>query len=285
MPYQITCETITIVQRLGGTWSGSHAMVRCPAHEDRTPSLSIRQGRTSLLVHCFAGCDGADVMRAIRRVLGRPVADQRALPEPANDRPAPFRAIWDQAQPVEGTLGERYLRGVRGITFTPPDVRFHARCPMGRGRAARFLPALLVGVFRQARLIAIQRIFLDPTTAARTQRMMLGNSRGGSWPARFDDPVMRVAEGFESACAYRQVTGREAGTCFGVRNFPRFEVKSCTTSIALLPDNDAEGQAFARRAAEWRSGGDIPVSIIACPAEHDDWAEIIRPHVHMSIAS
>lgn len=38
----------------------------CPAHKDRTPSLTVRaldDGR--ILVHCFAGCGAADVMAAI----------------------------------------------------------------------------------------------------------------------------------------------------------------------------------------------------------------------------
>jgi hypothetical protein len=37
--------------------------------------------------------------------------------------------------------------------------------------------------------------------------MMLGNSRGGTWPAAFAGGAMRIAEGFETACAYRQITG------------------------------------------------------------------------------
>ena len=41
-------------------------MVCCPAHDDRTPSLSIREiedGR--VLVHCFAGCPAGDVLTAV----------------------------------------------------------------------------------------------------------------------------------------------------------------------------------------------------------------------------
>jgi hypothetical protein len=64
-----------------------------------------------------------------------------------------------------GTLAHRYLREIRGITFLPPDVRFHPACPMGRGPMPRRLPALLVGVFKAQRLIAIQRLFLDPAPA------------------------------------------------------------------------------------------------------------------------
>lgn len=41
-------------------------IARCPAHQDKGPSLSIRQlddGRS--LLHCFAGCATADVLAAI----------------------------------------------------------------------------------------------------------------------------------------------------------------------------------------------------------------------------
>jgi len=43
----------------------------CPAHDDRTPSLSIKEcddGR--LLVHCFAGCPTGDVLTAVGLSLG-----------------------------------------------------------------------------------------------------------------------------------------------------------------------------------------------------------------------
>jgi hypothetical protein len=285
MSYKLTAETLAIVQRLGGHWNGRYAMVRCPAHEDRTPSLSIRQGRTSILVHCFAGCDGADVMRAMRQVLGTVIGNQMPIAEVSNERSAPFRRLWDEALPVEGTLAERYLRDIRGICFLPPDVRFRPLCPMGRGHDARFLPALLVGVFRHQRLIAIQRLFLDPVTAKRTHRMMLGNSRGGTWPARFAGTTMRIAEGFESACAYWQLTEDQAGTCFGVRNFASFQIAPGTTFVTLLPDNDAEGHGFARRALASRDDEGVAMSVIACPSGYGDWAEIVRPSSVTAIAS
>jgi hypothetical protein len=44
---------------------------RCPAHEDRSPSLSIREtddGR--LLLHCFGGCETSDVLAAIGLSFG-----------------------------------------------------------------------------------------------------------------------------------------------------------------------------------------------------------------------
>jgi len=56
-----------IRQALGGSGSGGdHWMVRCPAHHDKTPSLSVRVGEKSLLVHCFAGCSRESVIAALR---------------------------------------------------------------------------------------------------------------------------------------------------------------------------------------------------------------------------
>lgn len=43
-----------------GRWSA-----KCPAHKDRTASLSVRElGDGQVLVHCFAGCSVHDVLSA-----------------------------------------------------------------------------------------------------------------------------------------------------------------------------------------------------------------------------
>ena len=58
-------------------------IARCPAHSDKSPSLSIKElpdGR--VLVHCFAGCGALDVMASI----GLDMTD--LFPEPLeNHRP------------------------------------------------------------------------------------------------------------------------------------------------------------------------------------------------------
>ena len=38
---------------------------RCPAHEDKSPSLSIRDTGERVLIHCFTGCDPEDVLAAV----------------------------------------------------------------------------------------------------------------------------------------------------------------------------------------------------------------------------
>jgi len=37
----------------------------CPAHEDRSPSLAIREVDDRVLIHCFAGCNIDEVVSAI----------------------------------------------------------------------------------------------------------------------------------------------------------------------------------------------------------------------------
>ena len=38
---------------------------RCPAHDDSSPSLSIRDTGETILLNCFAGCNATDVLSAI----------------------------------------------------------------------------------------------------------------------------------------------------------------------------------------------------------------------------
>lgn len=46
--------------------SGKGYQARCPAHEDKGPSLSLREGDDGrVLLHCHAGCSTASVLAAI----------------------------------------------------------------------------------------------------------------------------------------------------------------------------------------------------------------------------
>ncbi len=58
----------TLISRLDGvkqTGNGRY-LASCPAHDDRSPSLAIKDGDDGrVLVHCFAGCETEDVLSAI----------------------------------------------------------------------------------------------------------------------------------------------------------------------------------------------------------------------------
>ena len=41
-------------------------LARCPAHPDKSPSLSIKETEDGkILIHCFSGCDVADIVAAV----------------------------------------------------------------------------------------------------------------------------------------------------------------------------------------------------------------------------
>ncbi len=45
-------------------------IARCPAHDDRGPSLSIGEGHDGrILIKCFAGCGAADIVAAVGLTL------------------------------------------------------------------------------------------------------------------------------------------------------------------------------------------------------------------------
>jgi hypothetical protein len=57
----LLCRLAGVRKTGGSTW-----LALCPAHEDRSASLSIRETRDGVtLVHCFAMCESADVLAAV----------------------------------------------------------------------------------------------------------------------------------------------------------------------------------------------------------------------------
>jgi hypothetical protein len=56
-----------LATRLGGHRLGEgRYLARCPAHDDRNPSLSIIDGRNGRPVfHCFGGCDWRHVTNTL----------------------------------------------------------------------------------------------------------------------------------------------------------------------------------------------------------------------------
>src|ERR1700745_3347578 len=59
-----------LAQALGAVRSGRQWKCRCVAHEDRSPSMIIFDGRDSVQVRCMAGCEPPDIFFVLRsRVL------------------------------------------------------------------------------------------------------------------------------------------------------------------------------------------------------------------------
>ena len=55
-----------LAKALGGRRMNGYFVARCPAHEDKNPSLSITDRDGRVLVRCHAGCSQADVIAALK---------------------------------------------------------------------------------------------------------------------------------------------------------------------------------------------------------------------------
>lgn len=60
-PVENLLQRLEKVKGRNGSWTA-----RCPAHQDKGPSLAVREADDGrILVHCFAGCETANVLGAV----------------------------------------------------------------------------------------------------------------------------------------------------------------------------------------------------------------------------
>lgn len=76
-----------ILERLSGVkkTGADKWLARCPAHDDRSPSLGIKLADDRVLLHCFAGCGVVDILASIGLKLDD-LFPQR-IPRPGAPRP------------------------------------------------------------------------------------------------------------------------------------------------------------------------------------------------------
>ena len=266
-------ELINLVGALGGTWHGRTAMCLCPAHADRTPSLSLRQGDRGVLVTCFAGCDRHDVLRELGRIE---VGHHYSYQDQPTSGAGNAERLWDEALPVDQTLAARYLTS-RHLWPEPRDLRFHPRCPYRPRPFTLFLPALLVAVREGLRLTAIQRIFLDPETANYRMKMMLGRPARGAWQgSRAGQGTLALAEGFETAHAFTLLNDLPCWASLGARRLDQILLPSTIDRLILAIDNDAEGRRAAAKAEEGYARPGLVIERKPPPTGYKDWAKVLE---------
>lgn len=247
--------------KIGGQW-----MARCPAHEDRKPSLSICEADSKVLVRCHAGCEQAQVIAALRerglwppngsyqRKIIRlqelhPAQNQRG--DEVVDRAAAALKIWRSAAPAGNTLVETYLQS-RGIALAPPkSLRFHPALQHPSGSLWPTMIALVCGSDDVP--VAILRTFLardGRDKAPVTQpKMMLGPCRGGAVRLGVPDGVLMIGEGLETCLAAMQGYGKPAWAALSTSGLRTLELPEDVRDVILLADGDTAGEAAAHDAA------------------------------------
>jgi hypothetical protein len=248
---------------LGGRWHGCYGTARCPAHQDRNPSLSIGEKDGRLLIRCHTGCPQAVVIDALRarglwtqheshqrRLKQNPPAPQASLTVYWNLRDAPRATqracgIWRYSCgpfSVDSPAG-RYLIG-RGIPPPWPETLAYGRLDHPETRE-RGVPALIVArhcaVVHMVR--GIQRIFLTEhgqKYPRGTVKMSLGSITGGRAELLWPDDRLLLCEGVESALSAWRIFKTPAwAICGGFP--PELPLPQRVRSVKIVADHDVKG--------------------------------------------
>jgi putative DNA primase/helicase len=256
-----------IAEALCGRKAAGGWVARCPAHDDREPSLSIRDADDGkVLVHCHAGCDQARVIAILRsrglwedngsKSSNRSTPRARATNQPDRGdgkRTEAALAILKAATPADGTSVESYFAS-RGLHVpVPQTIRFHPglrHYPSGTTWPAM---VALVTRGRDDAPLAIHRTFLtrdgNRKAPVDPQKMMLGPCRGGAVRLAPAGDVLMVGEGIETCLAAMQARGLPAWAALSTSGLLTLELPDDVRDVIVLADGDEPGEAAARGAA------------------------------------
>ncbi len=269
-----------IAKALGGKYSNSGWIATCPAHDDRTPSLSIRDasnGKT--LLKCHAGCKQLDIISALRfqglwdieprRGLSTFAITEISVIAPPNDRSASAMALWAEARSLDGSVGLTYLAN-RGVDLgaLPPELhralRWHPSCPWEGVRHACMIALFTDAITGQPK--AIHRTAINQA-GEKIGRKVLGPMAGcviRLWPDETVTDGLVLGEGIETTLVaatqieHRGTYLRPAWAAGSAGSLAKFPVLAGVKSLTLLVDNDESGagqRAAEECSAKWTAAG------------------------------
>ena len=296
-----------IARALGGKRSGNQWKCRCPAHADSDPSMIVFDGRHSVQVRCYSGCDPLDIIAALRAmglwegsgrnddiVIGLDELRRRRT-TPATDPTRHHKlamTIWESAIDPRGTPAEDYLKA-RGLVLPSSAavacIRYAERCPKGN----QTQPAL-VALMRNVETFqpqAVQRLYLQPKdwAWAKTEAMMLGSVSNAAMMISsraecFSDdlswcPRLHVCEGLETGLALHQAGHRPVWALGSAGAIARFPVLFGVGHLVICADNDntSTGISSAIDCAErWNASPSQKATIVMPSGDQRDFADTLR---------
>lgn len=212
--------------RVNGRQSGTGWSARCPAHDDRNPSLSIWEGKDGrVMFACKASCEKPAVLAA----LGLTWADVCPEKPQAPRIVSPDTTVtWYDYQHPDGALAYRVRRedGPNGKDVRPYSASGSVGLN-GTGRILYRLPELIEGI-----------------AEGRTAHIVEGENKVEELRAR---GLCATTSG--SATSWRQ----------------EFAQHLIGANVVIIPDNDTPGEKYAATIAESLQGVAASVRIVRLP--------------------
>jgi hypothetical protein len=281
-----------------GRWHGTYGTARCPAHDDRSPSLGARDAADGkLLVRCHAGCEQTAVIDALRARglwpgevtlasgLYHDHGRKRRRTDVDADRVGAAQAIWCSSCPAPATIVETYLREHRGLRgVIPPTIR--CAYALRHGPSGLILPTMVaaVAVWPSRAVEAVHRTYLDPENGAKAHveptKMMLGRVGGGAVRLGEVGEQLAVSEGLETGLLAQYATGIPTWAALSAVGMERIVLPALPLAreVFILADNDTRGRglAAARILARDLVFEGRTVRIALPETTGTDWADVLR---------
>ncbi len=287
----MTFDIQAIATALGGASpSGDGYSCLCPAHDDKTPSLSIGLGdQNKLLLYCHGGCSFEEVLKKLqeRDLLLEMQQDKNTYQVPVNDNKATdlsyIRQLWRQAIPVEGTLAHLYLRGRldNRLQKIPPTLRYLPDAKYASTGETH--PCLLaaVTIFPNREVIALHRTFLSQDglrkAPVNSAKMMLGPVRGGAVRLAPAGKDLIIAEGIETGLTVQVMMKKPTWAALSSKNMESIVLPPLplAQNVYIAQDNDPAGQSAAVALADkaWAEGR--RAYILYPPAIYNDFNDVL----------
>lgn len=277
---RIVLDQLDGVRESSGGW-----MARCPAHEDRSPSLSVGEGTDGrVLLNCFAGCTAEEVVAAAGLQLGDLFPEELSgdgprgdgavgrAPRPQEPRRTGMKLLKQNEEPAKPSWNP-FKDGEQVAVYHYTDSRGAVVFEVVRFEVKEDHPAHPDKTF-------IQRSYLPdhPDSGRR------GCPEGFVWGSKKHDvePVLyRLPDVLEAAR-----DGRTVFVCEGEKDVHTIEALGLTGTTApggakkwearfagtlagahvvVLPDNDAAGEQHAEAVARGCYGKAASVRILRLP--------------------
>lgn len=271
-------NTIYAAKALGGDMTGRNTVL-CPGpgHSARDRSLSVTFTGDDFTVFSHAGDDWRECKDHVRERLGRGdfiPTDTRPAPDivtpTPEDRERIERAggLWRESRSIAGTPAEAYLAS-RGVSYAGEALRWHPRCPFGKGERHGCLIGLVRNIVTNEPQ-AIHRTAID-ATGRKVDRKAYGPIGGGAVKLTDDVDVTKVigiGEGIETAlsiCELPDLGNMPVWSVLSANGIAAFPVLPGIESVWIAADNDASGtgQNAARSAGERMHAAGIETIILA----------------------